>query len=350
MRSNATRSSKSERGFVLVLTLWVLAAIAIAAAFFGERVQDSLRLATVRQNLAEAQLAFSDGRSEALYRLATSSMTRFGLGDPGREIRLDDRPYAESGGVIQFQDVGGLFYLNAFPEDFMLRFLGSFGVQEDRRSLLMDSLRDYVDADELRRLNGAEAPQYLTAGRTGLPRNQPLQSPRELRDVLGWDQQPALWTRLGILEFVTVNGQAGVNPNTAPRQVLTSITGVTPELAEVIVQRRDVEPINAAWLDRVLGTQYDTLPSPIRTFPAPGVRITQWVPNSPWGHRYNVELTPQGARAPWKLTYFYRLERGSGQNSATPSASNLPANATDPPHLPPRAALPSSAPSFLANQ
>lgn len=341
-------SNSAQRGFVLALTLWILAAIAIAAAYFGERVQASLRLAAARQQSVEGQLTLANGRAELLFRLATTPFSPGGLGLEPDVVRLDGRPYSESGGVVQLQDSGGLLSLNGLPDDFVSRLLGTLGVPQERRAALVDSLRDFTDEDDLRRLNGAESAQYRAIGRPDLPSNQPLQSPTELRDVFGWADQASLWRPGGILDLSTAVGQIGLNPNTAPWQVLTELEGVTPEIAHAIVERRALEPVTAGWLDRLLGTRYDGAPSLIFRFPTGVVRVTQWADGLPWGHRYNVELTPQGPRAPWKLTDFYRLERPPNQNAAPPSASNPTAHAPDPPRLPPRSALPASAPGLLA--
>jgi DNA uptake protein ComE-like DNA-binding protein len=342
----------AEGGFVLVLTLWILAAIAIAATYFAERVQTSLRLAASRQDLAESQMKLSDGRAELLFRLGVSPLQLNGLGEPANLIRLDGRLYVDAGGLVSVQDAGGLIYLNSLPDEILSAYLGTFGVPQDRRATLVDTLRDYTDADSLRRLNGAEAPQYEAAGKPGLPTNQPLRTPLELRQVLGWSEQPELWGHPGVLDSSTADGRAGINPNTAPKQVLMALQGVTAELADLIIARRELEPVDAAWLDRSLGTTYSiAVPSVIQPFPASTVRITQWAPGLVWGHRYNVELTPVGTTAPWRITAFHRLERGPQTQPAAPSASILPtpAHASDPPPLPPRPAFAASAPSLLAN-
>lgn len=345
------RPIPSERGFVLVLTLWILAAIAIAVAFFAERVQSSLQLAAARQDLAQSQITLSDGRAEVLFRLGVSPLQRDGLGMPDALIRLDDRLYTDGGGQLSIQDVGGLMYVNGMPDEMMSAFLGAFGVPADRRAALVDALRDYVDADNLKRLNGAEAAQYEAAGHPGLPPNRPLRSAVELRQVLGWAEQPELWGHPGVLDATTADGRAGLNPNTAPKIVLMALKGVTPDLAELIIKRRELEPVDAGWLDRTLGTNYSDLPSPILAFPASTLRVTQWVPGLVWGHRYNVTLTPTGATAPWKVSAFQRVERGPQSQPAASTASNptTPVHAPDPPPLPARPSLAASSPSLLAN-
>lgn len=351
------RHRRADQGFVLVLTLWVLAAVAIAAGFFGERVQASLRLAAARRDLAQAQIVLANGQAEALYRLGTSPMSPWGLGDRPDVVWLDGRPYAESGGTIELQDAAGLLNVNAFADEPMSRVLTTMGVPSERHAMLMDSLRDYVDTDNLRRLNGAENAQYAAIGRPDLPRNAPLLSPPELRDVLGWSDQPTLWSSGGVLGFTTTEGSPRLNPNTAPWQVLTALPGVTREVAQVIIARRELQPVDAAWIDGLLGTQFNTMLSPLQTFPSNLVRVTQRAPGLPWWLRYNVELTPKGVTAPWKISFFYRLETvppeperpvGPRNNTvATPALSlDSPVHANDPPRLPPRASQPASAPLF----
>ena len=352
-------SRRPQRGFVLVLTIWILAAIAIATAYFGERVQASLRAAVARQDITNAELAVSNGRAEILFRLATLPVTVWGLGDLPNAIRLDGRPYAEDGGTLELQDAAGLIGLNAFGDEAMSRLLTTLGVSQPQHASLIDALRDYTDADDLRRLSGAEAAQYAAAGLPAGPRNAPLASPLELRDVLGWGREAALWTTgPGILDFTAPEGEGRLNPNTAPWQVLASLPGATPDIARLFMARRELQPIDAAWVDGTLGTRFDTLPSPLQTFPSSHIRVTQRVPGLPWVVRYNVQLTPTGTSGPWKTTYSHRIELPAvdrapsslARGSAPPSASQ-PSNALAPvdapPKLPPRPAQSASSPFVL---
>ena len=348
------RRPLGERGFILVLTLWILAAVAIAAAYFGERVQTSLRLASSRQRSIDAQLALADARAELLFRLSTTPLTRRGLGELPDAIRLDDRTYEDSGSLVRVQDAAGLLNLNGTADEQLIRMLGTFGVPDSDRSSLVDALRDYTDADDLRRLNGAERDQYRAIGRPDLPRNAPLVSVQELRDVYGWKQQPSLWKEGGLLDFVATSGAPPLNLNTASWQVIASLPGVTPDVARAIVARRELEPVDVGWLDRMLGTTYDTAPSPVTSFPSAIFRITQQAPGVPGGLRYNVELTARGSNFPWRITDFHRLEsappsEGPEQRAAAPSASSPQptANETRYPRFPPRSVQPASAPDSL---
>lgn len=335
-----------QQGFVLVLTIWILAAIAIAAAFFGERVQQTLRLATQRQDLNVALIAVADARNEMLFRLAVTPMSMYGLGRPPEVMRLDDRPYSESGTLLQLQDTGGLLNLNAFGDEPMQRLLRTLKVPEDRHARLIDSLRDYADEDNLTRIDGAESAQYR-ATRPDLPRNAPLLSPLELRQVVGWSEMPWRPGEASIFEFTTTEGAPTINPNTAPWHVLVGLPSVSPEAAKAIIERREVEPVTAAWLDRMLGTQMEGMFSIVSSLPAHSVRVTQAAKGLPWRLRYNVLITPLAAETPWKIMYLYRLENEPASSPALKSGT-LP-NASDPPRLPPRPSSPVTSPILLPN-
>jgi general secretion pathway protein K len=336
-----------QGGFVLVLTIWILAAITIAAAYFGERVQASLRAAAARQDLTSAELALSDGRAEILFRLSTLRLTIWGLGDAPNAIRLDGRPYSVAGGVVELQDAAGLLGLNVFTDEAMSRLLTTLGVPLPRHAPLIDALRDYTDADDLRRLNGAEAAQYAAAGLTRRPRNGPLTTPLELQDILGWSREDPLWT-LGasVMDFTAPESAGRFNPNTAPWQALTSLPGTTRDIAALFQARRDLQPIDAGWVDRTLGTQFDGLPSPIQAFPSNDIRITQRVPGLPWAVRYNLKLTPSSDLGPWKVTYFHRVEVPTVMPGPAMVPRNTPpASAAQPSNAPAHAAVPTPLPA-----
>lgn len=343
------RRQTRQRGFVLVMTMWILAAVAIAASYFAERVQKSLQLAAARQNMNDGMLALSDARAELLFRLATTPMTPYGVGNIPSAIALDGRTYAVGNTTVQLQDGRGLFNLNVFGDEQMQRFLGTLGVPSDQRSRLIDSLRDYTDDDDLRRLNGAEAQQYKEMGLEP-PRNAPLISPIELRRIIGWRDMSTLWQNEQLLELTNADQGFAINPNTAPWQVLTAIPGVTEDIAKALIERRQIEPISVALLERMLGVQFPIAAPPVWSFPSGSIRITQAANGLPWVLRYNVRLSPTGELAPWEITYSYRLpKKADAGPAADPSKSQSPSNAPAPPKLPPRSALPAAPTLLFAN-
>ena len=340
---------RRQRGFILVMTMWVLAAIAIAASYFAERVQTSLQLATARQSMNDGQLALSDARADMLFRLATTPLSLYGLGNPPAAVALDGRPYRAGNTTLQLQDGRGLLNLNMFFDAQMQRLLATLGVPAEQRAGLIDTLRDYTDDDDLRRLNGAESAQYQ-ALKLPPPRNLLLLSPLELRQIIGWRDLPVLrQTDSPLLEFTTTAAAGtAINPNTAPWQVLTALPGVTEDIAKAIIERRNIAPVSVDLLDQMLGTQMGGLIPIAWAFPSDTLRLTQGVDSLPWVQRYNLTLTPDGASAPWTITHAHRLPKQPGQAAKT-SSSATPSHASDPPKLPARVAATASSPGIFSN-
>ena len=117
---------RAERGFVLVATLWVLALVAVVAVFFAERMGQARALALAAQARNQALLDLSGARADMLYRLATTPVSLYGLGqDPATALALDDRPYHSLGDtLVQVQDNRGLLNLNIVDDERLGRFLG----------------------------------------------------------------------------------------------------------------------------------------------------------------------------------------------------------------------------------
>lgn len=136
--SRATPTPTAQRGFVLVATLWVMVIVAIAAAYFSDRVARSVELAQQSQQNTRALIDMADTRAEILYRLGTSSLTEYGLGRGEPTIALDNRPYKGAGDTfLKLQDTRGLLNLNYPDGERLQRFLGLLGIPASQRSRMI---------------------------------------------------------------------------------------------------------------------------------------------------------------------------------------------------------------------
>jgi DNA uptake protein ComE-like DNA-binding protein len=319
-----------QRGFVLAATLWVLAMLAVAAGYFAGRIQQARELTQLAQAHAQALLDLNDARAEILFRIATTPFSIYGLGPSATTaIALDDRAYLGPGDtLIRLQDNRGLLNLNIVNDDRLDRFLNILGAPATRRAGLIDALRDYIDDDDLKHLNGAEAGDYAAAGLPP-PRNAKLVTPMEARRIYGWADVPQLWQDNLLPKLTTTGSSLSLNPNTAPWQVLATIRGMTPEAAQAIIQARKSAPIvNVGQIEALTGIQLSTdpfMPDAI-IFPADSVRVTQQPRAMNWGWHYNVTLTPTHIAAPWRIDYSYRVELPSVEATSQAIAS-LPARA-----------------------
>lgn len=326
---------QKQQGFVLVLTLWVLVIVAIAAGYFAERVTRSVELAQQSKQNTRAMIDMAGTRAEILYRLGTTSMSIYGLGQGSTVIELDDRAYRGSGNtLLRLQDNRGLLNLNIVEDDRLQRLLGLLGIPAEQRGHLTDTLRDYIDADNLHRLNGAEEEEYLTRNLPP-PANKNLSTPCEARRIIGWRDAPQLWQTGRLVELTTTGSTLGLNPNTAPAEVLATLPGITEEIAQTIIARRKLFPIiHAGQLAEIAGLPPQSFEDMIGVLPGNSIRITQFTHALPWATQYSITLTPNGNDAPWRTDYYSRVNAGR-RDETEANIPELPPRSTAPPEKPP---------------
>jgi len=296
---------KAQHGFVLVATLWILAIITIAAGYFAERVSRAIELAQQKKTAAEQLVEFANTRADILYRLGTTRFSFYGLGE-APAIALDDTAYRGSGDdIIRLQDNDGLLNLNFIQSQMMSNLLGQLEVPIEKHDAMIDTLRDYIDTDDLRRLNGAESAEYSALG-LPLPPNDWLATPYQLKNIIGWRDYTALWENQRLLRFVTTSRLSAFNPNTAPLEVLASLPGVNQKAAEAFIALRNEKP--AYSLAQLVGYAPGILePEFFYFFPGNSIRITQQSQGLPWAVQYSLTLTPLDERAPWRIDYYVKI-------------------------------------------
>ncbi len=321
-----------QQGFVLAVTLWILAIITIGASYFAERVAGSISLARQSSEATQALLDISNTRAEILFRLGTTHFSIHGLG-PARDsaIALDNRPYRGAGrDIVRLQDTRGLINVNFVQPEMLLRLLGQAGVPAEKRDAMLDTLRDYTDTDSLRRLNGAEAVEYQAQG-LPVPPNDWLVTPYQLQKIIGWREQALLWKDLRLAEIVTTARVTSFNPNTAPREVLVALPGSSPELADRLIQARALSPFyNNVQMNAVVAGQATLDPETLDFFPADSIRVSFESGKIPWALCYQVTLTPLADHAPWRIDYYIKTGVASparNANEPLPVSAALPASA-----------------------
>ncbi len=252
------RNSLQEQGFVLVATLFAVAVVALAAAFFAGRVDELRMNAFATQRWAEAERDAFSLRETLLHAAAKYARDEGGLAVPNGLLNVDGRSYRVSDSLtIQVQDERGLLGVNLGDDRLMRRFFASVGIPAALHARLLDSLNDYIDDDELTRLNGAEKPEYATAKRVP-PANDFLHTREELANVMGWERifaaleradAAAVPSQHGVrnrfLALFTTARHAGININSAPAAVLSAVPGLDPSRIDALIDQRRQKPLRS---------------------------------------------------------------------------------------------------------
>ena len=216
-----------------MLTLWLTVLLTAIAGGFAYSMHTEALAAGNAIAVAKVRAAADGAVERAVYELARARV-------PGAWLP-NGAPHAWKDGeidiVVRATDETAKIDLNVANE-VLLRglFAAVGGADPDAAARLADALMDWRDPDDLRRANGAEAPDYVAAGSKTPPANAPLETIGEVARILG--MTPSIYAR--IIGSVTVySRQAGINPLTASRDVLLALPNADPAVVDAYVAQRE---------------------------------------------------------------------------------------------------------------
>ena len=335
---NATRSGNARRvlgrgagprgnsGFALVIVLWVLAGLTVVAVAVASTARVSAESTVLLRDRIRAEAAFisTAARIQVIASTSQPGVNRFD-GVRGR-LYLDGRS-TEVDAVerVSMQDARGLVNLNLASRTFLSGLLLQCGVAGNRTDPMVDALADYIDSDNLKRLNGAEAFDYRFAGDLPAPRNAELVSRNEVWRVLGWQEIRAAWDQNRCAEAVPVRGDGRFNQNTAPLPVLVAF-GLDQPIAQGLLGARE-DGLNAGIVPPTTAdAQVDVLASLRLSGATVGrtLRVRHAMALVEWTLEYELELTPTRPGGPWRLHEMRYLEAAPSSMPGV-STSRFPA-------------------------
>jgi general secretion pathway protein K len=225
--------SMRQQGIALILVLWVAAIVTVIAGSFAYATRTDMNVLQNSVLRARAEAAADAAVHRAIYELYR----------PGSEKERwiangVSHPLAWDGYTIQVSllDESGKIDINTATPELLKGLFAASGVQAEETEKLVDAVQDWRDSDILRRVNGAEEPEYQAAGLKHKPANAPFQTIEELQLVLGMN--PDLYRRIAGL-ITIYSRQPGVNLTIAPREVLAVLPGVTLEQVDAYVAERE---------------------------------------------------------------------------------------------------------------
>jgi general secretion pathway protein K len=341
----ALMRSRRTAGYALLLVLWLLLvltfAIATAALHFEHttdallRYDDKVRnelsaystrqvvlylLATRRLSIGGLPVA-SDLRDYAPH-LVADDMAAVSLWPRGDELRLDGTVYQGFGAAsFSLQDSAGLLSPNYRLSE-ASGLLAALAPPE-QVPVLVDQLLDYIDQDDLRRLQGAESDAYRERAATG-PANRRLLTAEELLAIPAWrDLLMPGGTSVGAgpLSLFSAFRYTPLNLNTAPAEVLAALPGMSRPAADALLAERRLVPLSG--LGRVsFLTQSSLAADPddvifypsrflrLRVWPGPGTQVIETV----------LELSPTNPEGtPWRIHKHIRHDARRAHSAGQPA-------------------------------
>ena len=242
----------SDQGIALMIVLWILTILMVIVFSFSYMARTetystlSFKNGTGDKFLAEAGI--ERGIMELFYRQFYKDQT-VDI-DSSQRWNVDGTPYEGQLGdgfyTVRITSEQGKVDINAASEVVLKNLFLNLGIQSEEVDTIVDSIMDWKDPDNLRRLHGAESDYYISLQNPYKAKDADFETVEELLLVKGMTPEILYGTkdRKGAINFLTVNSQqATIDVNAAPKEVLMALPGVSPELADSIIESRQSKEI-----------------------------------------------------------------------------------------------------------
>lgn len=223
-----------EKGAALMLSLWALFVLSAMVISWALEINSRLTLNGTASRVMEAEAMACSGSEIALHP-AVSPGSPLLRGGVSRTQTYEARITGEGGRLNLNWLVAGE---NPNRLELLRKYLETQGVDLNERDHMIDCLLDWVDPDNLVRLNGAEADGAYR------PRNTLFARVDELKRIRGWEEFTA---RPDWEAAFTVNSTGPIDLLWAPRELLLSLPGMTDALVDqFLVLRRGPDGIDGS--------------------------------------------------------------------------------------------------------
>jgi general secretion pathway protein K len=217
--------SANRSGAAIMLALWALFLLSAMVIAWALEINSRLTVSGGASRDLEAEAMAASGTAMAMQPVveANSSLLRRTL---ARNQSYEARMTGEGGRlhlnwILSGEDPKRLAVLN--------RYLEIKGIDLNERDRMIDTLLDYVDPDDLPRLNGAESQQGYQ------PKNALFQRVEELKEVKGWEK---ITSRAGWENDFTIYSTGPIDLAWASRDVLLSLPGMNEQIVDRYLELR----------------------------------------------------------------------------------------------------------------
>lgn len=244
-----------QRGVALLVVLWIFIFLFVVAFEFSTAVREEAAAAHRYSDETQGYYLAMAGFQRGLYEFLNQQPDAARLPQEQKRDALDGSWHDNNlgAGHLRFRliDEGGKININRVNEDLLRRVFTNLGVDPNVRDLLVDSIMDWRDPDDLHRTNGTEKDYYLALSPSYRPKNGPLDSVEDLLWIRGMTpelfygysdydgQSPDRQRRVGLREIFTVDSPIDrVNLRTAGAETIHALSGIALEKCRAFVEER----------------------------------------------------------------------------------------------------------------
>ena len=227
----------------MLMVLWIFIFLFVVAFDFSASVREEATAANRYGDETQGYYLAIGGFEQGLHDFLRQAPSRQSPQDRQRTDLFDCSSREENlgGGVyrVRLVDEAGKININRVNEETLRRVFTNLGIEEPLRSILVDSIMDWRDPDDLHRVNGAENDYYRSLSPPYTAKNGPFDMVEDLLWVkgvtsslyYGYDDDPLKGgtdtPRVGLREIFTVDSPIDrVNLRNMCPEVCVALLGI----------------------------------------------------------------------------------------------------------------------------
>jgi len=257
----------NSRGIALIMVLWVTAILTVVVLEFCFAMRTEIRITQNFKDEVQLHALAEGGVQRAIAELIFKhdpQVQQFRKRVKMEEIPPEKREWVTDGRAyelstdqattqVRVMGEGGKLNINTISESRLRKIMDNFGLEPDQRDIVVDSIMDWKDSDDLHRLNGAETDYYQSLPKPYQAKDANLDSIEELLLIRG--VTPELYygkKRPGKEESGTTAVQGGlkdifsiysmgeqIDINSATAVALRYGLGIPAQVSQLIVKARE---------------------------------------------------------------------------------------------------------------
>ncbi|KJU83711.1 general secretion pathway protein K [Candidatus Magnetobacterium bavaricum] len=256
----------NTEGIALMMVLWVMVMLIGLSLTLSYMARSELRVSRGSKEYVAGELLAEGGINRAIVELyyrrikPPEDETRWQLNGSFRSVDVGD-----GAAVVRVIPESAKVDLNLSNDIILKGLVNALGIDTDTQDIIVDSIRDWMDSDDLTRLHGAESDYYKSQKHPYEAKNAPFDTIDELLMVRGITSEIFYGTgdKKGLKDFVTVYNRTDnskINVNAAPKEVLMALPNVTEDIANTIIERRKAATFkNIAEFQALLPETYEAI-------------------------------------------------------------------------------------------
>jgi general secretion pathway protein K len=296
--------TSSNRGIALVMVLWVLMLLSVIVGEFCYSMKTQVNITGNYKENTEAYYIALAGLNNAIYNMVYQTVIPPPSADDPEADEdavkwrintiIPSIDYAGGRVEVWIDNESGRININLADRGLLMLMLSGFDLTDEEKEIIVDSIMDWRDADDLRRLHGAENEYYQSLPRPYSAKNGPFDTAEELLLVRG--VTPEIYYG-GLDRMVTVFPKAApkqtsdrrkrdtgidfnrLNINAIPPAMWAAMPGITGDMVEQLTEfRKEKDFKSMSELAEIVGNDVfsgisrhlNTRPSPYYTIYAAG--------------------------------------------------------------------------------